>query len=184
MGVIFEISLFILSFLPLWLSVLFIDVVSIFREDNNIFTEELCLFFIPICIVIAFIICWKQLTTHNKQNKEKYEIKEAKENKFETITFLLSYVVPLFAFDFTKWDGMILFGGFFLSFYYLIHRHNIFCPNIVLDIFNYKVFICKIENNNRIIEKQIISKNQLESQVGDSIRTMKINNEYQFEVRY
>ena len=42
---------------------------------------------------------------------EKYvlTINDAKESKTITAEFLLSYILPLFAFDFTQWDEVVKF---------------------------------------------------------------------------
>lgn len=41
-----------------------------------------------------------------------------------TAEYLLSYILPLFAFDFTKWDEVVKFLIFFLTFSYLCIRHG------------------------------------------------------------
>mgnify|MGYP000320977530 FL=1 len=59
-----------------------------------------------------------------------------------TAEYLLSYILPLFAFDFTKWDEVVKFLIFFLTFGYLCIKHNSFSVNIVLELLGYKMYDC------------------------------------------
>ena len=137
MSFIFSMSMFYLSFFPLWVSVLFIDVKNIIQSGNNLWTEWISI----ICILFGMIISWivlcfyfheKSIGTHT------YVLKEAEEEKIISTEFLLSYVLPLFAFDFTKWDQVILFLIFYITMSFLCIRHNHFSVNIVLEFLHYR----------------------------------------------
>lgn len=52
MSFIFSTSMFYLSFFPLWVSILFIDVKNIIQGGNNLWTEWISI----ICILIGMII--------------------------------------------------------------------------------------------------------------------------------
>lgn len=67
-----------------------------------------------------------------------YRIREVKERKMITAEFLFSYILPLFAFDFTKWDEVIKIL-IFLYIRILCIRHNNFSVNIMLEILEYKM---------------------------------------------
>ena len=99
-----------------------------------------------------------------------------------TAEFLISYVLPLFAFDFTKWDGVILFILFFGVFWFLVHRHKYFCTNIALEICKYRVYECELKQYNQVIHKRVVSRNELDGMVGKKIRTRKYNNDFHFEI--
>ena len=83
-----------------------------------------------ICIIVTEIVLNKKETI----NREEYILVSASDEKFITAEFLMTYVLPLFAFDFTKWDGVVLFLFFFLIFGVLVHRHKYFCTNIYLEL--------------------------------------------------
>ena len=78
---IFEFAMYYLSFLPLWVSVIFIDAVNCFRETKNLWTETLSIVVIVIGIIVCSVITWKWLTKGTLQNCETYTIKSAKEER-------------------------------------------------------------------------------------------------------
>lgn len=180
---IFEFAMYYLSFLPLWISIIFIDVVNCCRESNNLWTENISIVLIPLGIIVCSVVTWKWLTKKGSQNREKYRIEAAKEERFVTAEFLISYVLPLFAFDFTKWDGAVLFALFFSVFWFLVYRHKYFCTNLALEICGYRVYECELKNGTRTINKHVVSRSQLDGFVGKEIRTRKFNNDYHFEVK-
>ena len=131
MSFIFSVCMFYLSFFPLWLSIVFIDIKSIIQNSSNLWTEWSSL----ICMTIGFVMSWSVLwyTIHTKSiGTHTFILKEAKEEKIISTEFLLSYVLPLFAFDFTKWDQVVLFLIFYITMNFLCIRHNYFSVNIVL----------------------------------------------------
>lgn len=112
----------------------------------------------------------------------KYTLIDAKENKSITAEFLLSYILPLFAFDFTLWSETVKFLIFFFTFGYLCIYHNFFTVNIILEFLNYRVYECTITNSdNQKISKSIISKNSLSVLTGNELIIKHINNDYCFD---
>ena len=126
--------------------------------------------------VLWYTIHTKSIGTHT------FILKEAKEEKIISTEFLLSYVLPLFAFDFTKWDQVVLFLIFYITMNFLCIRHNYFSVNIVLEFLNYRFYNCVIENEDKIqIETRIISRNRLNILLGQSLNLKSINNEYRID---
>lgn len=181
MSFIFSMSMFYLSFFPLWVSVLFIDVKNIIQSGNNLWTEWISI----ICILFGMIISWIVLCFYFHEKSigiHTYVLKEAEEEKIISTEFLLSYVLPLFAFDFTKWDQVILFLIFYITMSFLCIRHNHFSVNIVLEFLHYRFYNCVIENDDKIrIDTKIISKNRLNILQGQYLRLKSINNEYRID---
>ncbi len=174
--------LFYLSFTPLWISVIFDDSLSIIQKNPNLCTEKISIIIIALTFVVSLLILRKFLINKNNDNIENYILKEAKEKKFLTVDYLLSYILPLFAFDFTVWHEVISFLIFFITFAFLCIRHNYFSVNIVLELFGYKIYQCNLENDDNIpINKNIISKNELNGKIHLQIKAQKINNEYFIE---
>ena len=110
-------------------------------------------------------------------------IKNASEDKTITSEYLLSYILPLFAFDFTKWDQVVLFLVFYLTLGYLCIRHNHFSVNVWLEILNYKMFTCELENeDNTIVQRKIISQRTLNSHKGEYVYLKSLNNEIKLDI--
>ena len=120
-----------------------------------------------------------QLNPLNTKNQQEYRIIVAKEEKTITAEYLLSYILPLFAFDFTVWDEVILFLVFFSVFAFLSIRHNHFSVNILLELMHYRFYSCKLENEDGIsISKIVICQDILSARIGGIISARSINNEY------
>ena len=179
MSLFIVISLFITSFFPLWISIIFIDVKSIIYNGSNLYTEIISI--IAIVIVNFFsIIALCNWIKREPITSEEMKISYACENKTISSEYLLAYILPLFAFDFTQWDSVVLFLIFFITLGYICVKHNNFSVNILLEILKYNVYDCKIktEENDLEIERKIISKTNLSKYRGRIIRIENLNNEY------
>lgn len=138
MSVFVSFSMYFLSFVPLWITVLFIDIKSLVDGGGDKWTEIIGITGILWGLLISAIILFAKFFV---TDDEKYTltIQEAKESKTVTAEFLLSYILPLFTFDFTQWDEVIKFLLFFIIFGYLCIRHNNFSVNIILELMHYKI---------------------------------------------
>ena len=113
------------------------------------------------------------------ENKKRELLIEAKEEKTITTDFFLSYILPLFAFDFTQWDGVVEFFIFFIVLAFLCIRHNHFSVNIVLELMRYKMYECILQNtDDQEIERIVISKESLSVRKGSVISVKHINNDF------
>lgn len=136
------------------------------------------IFFSAICIINIrkeLRIDSKGLITHRLTN--------AKEKKTITAEYLLSYILPLFAFDFTLWSEVVLFLIFFITLGYLCIRHNYFSVNVILEMAGYRIYDCQVINEDGIkINYEIISPRKLNGHIGEEILLKALNNEYKLEV--
>lgn len=175
--------LYFTSFFPLWLSILFIDVMSCCENSNNIWTERISISIILIVSFISFIILLFVFSKKSKEGCAKVMIKDVTEDKTITSEYLLSYILPLFAFDFTRWDQVVLFLIFFLILGFLCIRHNYFSVNVWLEFLNYKMYTCNLENEDGIvIRKKIISHRILSVHKGEDIYLKSLNNEIKLDI--
>lgn len=175
--------MFFLSFLPLWVSVLFLDFKSILEKNPYTYTEKVSIVLIMLTFLVSFLVLKRILNPYDSGGSSVYTIHSASEEKTLTSEFFLSYMLPLFAFDFTLWDQVILFLIFFSVLAYLSIYHNHFSLNILLELMKYRFYHCELVNDDGIIiQKIIISKKLLSSQIGDEIRIRSINNDYSVEV--
>lgn len=177
----FSFSMFFLSFFPLWLSVLFIDITKCIENSLHLWTERIGIGCIILFSIICFVITKNELKTSFKGfNKQK--VISAKEKKTITSEYLLSYILPLFAFNFTLWNEVVLFLIFFFTLGYLCIRHNHFSVNIILEIFGYRVYDCQIVNEDGIqMEYEVISRRKLNACIGEEIPLRALNNDYKLD---
>lgn len=175
--------LYFTSFLPLWISILFIDIKSCLENRECLWVESLSISIILFVNFISLLVVYFVLCRNSKEGSTRYVINNAIEDKTITSEYLLSYILPLFAFDFTKWDQVVLFLVFFLTLGFLCIRHNHFSVNIWLEILNFKIFICELEGEDQfLIQKKVISHRTLNAQKGEFIYLKSLNNEIKLEV--
>lgn len=182
MSKIFAFSLYFTSFLPLWIAILFIDIKSCIENDGNIIAERISISVIVITLVITIIMLLSTMRGSDKEGTTVVTIIEAKEEKTIAAEYLLSYILPLFTFDFTKWDSIILFLVFFLTLGFLCIKHNYFSVNIVLELAGFQFYSCEIKNEDYTMKTAIISHRKLQLCIGEDINLRSINNEYKLDV--
>lgn len=184
MSKIFSLSLYHTSFAPLWISIIFIDIKSCIESTSNRWTEYISIGCILISCLIALIVLLGALCTGGKEGTIPQTLVYATEEKSITAEYLLSYILPLFAFDFTQWSQVVLFLIFYLTLGFLCVRHNYFSVNIILEIANFRFYICKVENEDRqVLEQRIISHRRLNGCIGETLYLKSINNEYKLDIQ-
>lgn len=183
MSLIASLCMFFLSFTPLWLSVLFMDVISIAENTEFLYTEWISIFCIVFFFITSLIILLVSLNTKKRVGVQKYRIASVNEEKTITAEYLLSYILPLFAFDFTIWSQVILLLIYFLTLGYLCIKHNHLSVNIVLELMHYRFYRCELENEDKLlVSKCIISKEQLINHKNDIISVRPLNNEFSLDL--
>ena len=178
-------SLFVTSFLPLWVSVLIIDSLSIWNKySTNNFLEiagtEIAVIFAILLLNIAsliVLICW--LKSAGKTASEELILVKAKENKTISAEYLLSYILPLVAFDFRILDSVIIFTVLFIILAFVCLRHNYISLNVLLEIMGYSQYDCVLKKEDLAIEteRMVISKVYLNSQQRKIVRVNNLNND-------
>lgn len=122
---------------------------------------------------------FKSLGSIQPSEYKTYKVIDAKQEKGITSEFLLSYVLPLFAFDFTRWDGVVQFLIYFIVLAFLCYRNNNVYANIILELKKYKFYDCELiwspEPNRKPIQAMVLSKNNLHSQKGNTIEIATLN---------
>lgn len=181
MSKLFSLSMYFLSFIPLWIIVLFVDAKSLLEGTDHKYTEILSIVLVTCGVFFSMIIQQCEWGIKNETH-DKFIVIEVKECKTMTTDYLIANVLPLIAFDFTQWDEVLKFMIVFLLMGYLCVRHNIFSVNIFMELMNYKQYDCRLINEDRIeIDMKVISRNALTMEKGNSIGVRQINNEYYLE---
>lgn len=186
MGNWFKWNMFFTSFLPLWVSIIVSDLWSIAVKVHNLLasiTEEtaisvksvLCLISIEmltisllcICSVISIYAINDSIKTQQSaENPEQGTIKRAKRANKLTAEFLLAYILPMIAFDYSDIKSILLFLIYFAVLSFLCVRNNNVYTNIFLEFKGYRMYECDIEYSTMNLSQTytdslIISKNNL-----------------------
>lgn len=180
MSIITNFCLFFLSFAPLWVSVLFIDALSIIQGNPNKWTEYISIALILLFgFVSIFILRHILHIKEGADNVKEFEIVEKCEEKKISAEYVLSYILPLFAFDFTIWSDVVKFLIFFSVFGFLSIRHDQFSVNVLLELRGYRFYTCKLKGeSDHTIQKIIICRDELQGPSNKMISARAINNEY------
>lgn len=184
MSKIFSLSLYHTSFAPLWLSILFIDIKSCIENPLNRWTELISIVCILVSFLMALIVLMVALCTNGKEGTTPHSVIAASEDKTITAEYLLSYILPLFAFDFTQWSHVVLFLIFYGILGFLCVRHNYFSVNIILEIVNFRFYTCKVKNEDeQLLEQKIISHRRLNGCIGKTLYLKSLNNDYKLDIK-
>lgn len=182
MNIIFLPSLFFLSFFPLWISVAFIDVMNIMGSDVNLWTEKISVGLIAFGVLISALTVIRQ--TRQKANYIRPTIEKASKQKTVTAEYLLSYILPLFVFDFTKWKQVVLFLVFFGTLAFLCLKHHYVYANIVLEICGYTCYDCTMKNSDgSTFETVVISSNELTGMLHHRINYVSLGGGYGLDIK-
>lgn len=103
----FRLSVFFVSYTPLWLSIAYIDLMNVFyHKTPSPWTEIISV----VCICIAYLISVPNMVLTmrklGKENSEQLQIKSVSEQKTASLEYMLSFVLPMFAFEFTQGEAL------------------------------------------------------------------------------
>lgn len=159
----FKWHMFVTSFIPLWVTIVFIDIWEMFFRGGKIWKTELtflenikcfisnnALQFISvlvifIVVIISIISIEKIIHKREKANSDVAVIQKAHKESFLSTQYLLSYILPLVAFDFGSLRDIIIFLLFFAVLAFLSIRNNNVYTNIYLELRSYKIYTCDIQ---------------------------------------
>ncbi|PWM21580.1 MAG: hypothetical protein DBX53_05885, partial [Clostridiales bacterium] len=99
----FRFSAFFVSYTPLWVSIAYIDLMNMFyHQTPNRWTEILSV----VCIVMGYLISIPNIVftmqALNQENAERLTLETVHEQKTASLEYVLSFVLPMFAFEFTQ----------------------------------------------------------------------------------
>lgn len=189
----FKWDMFVTSFIPLWISIIVIDIWNIisltlenWEQTNKIIVNILdCLYVckiqsISVIIISIIVICsigginsfLKKLSGSTDRPKGKV-VKAIKANKLSS-EFLLAYILPMIAFNFGDIQNIILFLIYYAVLAYLCIRNNNIYTNILLEFKGYRMYTCDLEcfvleEKHIYHDSLIISKDDLTQEEGNSV---------------
>lgn len=189
----FKWNMFITSFMPLWISIVVADLWSIIENGiriwsckknlsynlNLILEENIVSIVVVLAIVILMIISISSVSVFLKDKcsnsqPPKVKIKKAlRANKLSS-EFLLAYILPMIAFDFTDLKSVVLFLIYFSMLAFLCIRNSNVYTNIWLEIKGYKMFLCDLEADKMgrpytYYDCLVISKNNLTTKIDNDM---------------
>lgn len=206
MGKFFKWSMFFTSFLPLWFSIIVIDLFDIIGyllkhvQFNPLRHEQiLCVIScisVPIITICVILLCSavsiygvNQEISKQKKNPKlpSGRITRAKKANKITTEFLLAYILPMIAFDYTNLKQIVLFLVYFTVLSFLCIRNNNIYTNILLEIKGYKMYDCDIECKKLgktccYKDSLVISKNDLTQSLPHKIRYFGFENYIYIEI--
>lgn len=175
--------LYFSSFAPLWVSIFFVDAMSIIKGNTYIYAEIISMGLILAGGLVSFWGLSFFLGKKTRDGVRKYTIKRAHKEKTITTVYLLSYVLPLFAFDFTRWEEVFLFLIFFVTFGVLSFYHKNFSANIILELIHYSVYDCDVTNSDGISTcLKVLGRSELNGKITEEIELRPMNNDFYLEV--
>lgn len=200
-----KIALFITSFFPLWVSIFFINFWSVItfvlpKLKNRIslemitwnnFLEFFCEKWLEISfsILILFLFIYSAIILNNfikrnskSTNNSNGQIKKVTRAFNLSSDFLLAYILPMVAFDFSNLKDVILFVTLFLTLAFLCIRNENIYTNLFLEFLGYQMFYIDlkedINDESSIVRENILflSKEDLRLRINGEITYYQINN--------
>ena len=180
----FKLSVFFVSYTPLWLSISYIDLMNVFyHRTPNPWTEVLSVSVICFAYIISVPNMVFTMRRLGKENSEQLQIKAVKEQKTASLEYMLSFVLPMFAFEFTQWETVILFILYFAVLSYLTLKHNLLVANIVFEVLHYQFYDVTVINGYSVeVTREVISKRSLENLQAETIFLRSMNNGFWCDV--
>lgn len=200
-----KVALFITSFFPLWVSIFFINLWSVIKFSlpklknrvslkmitwNN-FLELFCEKWLEISfsILILFLFIYSAIILNNfikrnskSTNNSNGQIKKVTRAFNLSSDFLLAYILPMVAFNFSNLRDVILFVTLFLTLAFLCIRNENIYTNLFLEFLGYQMFYVDlkedINDESSIVRENILflSKEDLRLRINGEITYYQINN--------
>ncbi len=164
----FKLIMFFSSFVPLWISIIFLNLSNIYKGNSNynILIIVIIIIMLALSLISIILLIWefKKIKKYNSQKE--CTIKSVQREKSISTEYILSYILPLVAFDFTDIGNIIAFViSMFILGYLSIKNNNIYV-NPILEL-KYSFFNCTIEIDGEIVEDVfIISNENLTGKIG------------------
>ena len=182
----FKWDMFVTSFIPLWLSIVVIDlwdvVLSIidncdgkvkFVDTLLVVLRECIIQLVSIAIIVVLVLVsirginsfLKEKLTESKRRPKGIIEKATKANKLSS-EFLLAYILPMIAFDFGNLKYLALFVIYFTVLAFLCIRNNNIYTNVLLEVKGYRIYTCDLtckvmDTNHTYHDSVVISKTDL-----------------------
>lgn len=200
MSIFNKILLYILSIFPVYIIIIVLKITSKFIGNGIEFiskkriyniklwffsdSNSLVVLMILLLILSAYTFCRLKKSLSEKEESEIGVIEFIEEKNIEYLSFLATYLIPLFTFDLTNFRAVIVFLITFGLMGYMYIKTNMFYANIGLLMSNYNIYQMTIRiitpvkgNENKINVIMISKKSSDEIEEKDEISFSYINKE-------
>lgn len=202
----FKWHLFFTSFIPLWISIIVINIwkstgwlingvnpqlnfganLVTFLKYN--YLSVFLIFTITILLLISIISLDNFLKNKKvENNKPTCKILEAKHSSNLTADFILSYILPMIAFNFTSLLDVILFLIYFCVLAFVCIRNNNVYINFLFEVKGYRMYNCKLQciranTNVEYSDCLVLSKKHLDSEINRNIEYWDFENKIYIDI--
>lgn len=196
MSTMFKTAMFITSLMPLWISIIIKDIFAIANNSANPGicqcnvaqnTVVECISIIAILLMFfgATIVVNKGIKNKSEKNTDEKSpthkiVHTTRESKLSS-EFLMAYILPLFAFDFSDVKDIVIFLVYLLILGFLCVRNNNVYVNLWLEIRKYKFYSCTLEKktDSKVtpFEALVISRTDLCAQRNNSLALKELDSE-------
>lgn len=201
----FKLSIFFMSFLPLWCCIIISNLVYIYNypEEPNSLYALIIIILIAICVFVSslkIVLSIDKINTIN--NGIRYTLVSAKKSGELTAGFISAYTLPLFVFKFYVLTDLLQFLVFWVSFAFICIRNDYIYHNIYLEILGYAIYSCCLssdkdiedlrddgENNENAQDTKILTENvsvissqNLTSMIGHTIKIVDLDTPFSLHI--
>lgn len=154
-----------------------------YHSTDSPWTERISIALIAIGYTVAIPNMVITLRRIGKEGSEKYTIKEVHEEKTAAMEYLLSFILPMFAFDFTQWDQVVLFLIYFVVVGFLCLKHNLLVANIILEVAEFRFYhIVAIKDNDIRVDRNVITQARLVNMKEEDVYLTPMNDDWYYDV--
>ena len=195
----FKFYMLITSFIPLWISVAIIDIWSMVDDSYCSVSQFICkkyvefstviIIFIVVFISMISLIRFFGVKSKTNENSGVGKLLSVKKSNTLVSDFLLAYVLPMIAFDFTQLQGALLFLIYFCVLAFLSIRNNNVYTNILFEFKKYRMYDCDMESKiagEKVVRSActIFSKNNLIIKVNSEIPYFDFDNDIYIDLSH
>lgn len=122
-----------------------------------------------VSLVLLLIVQYKLKGTVNPAHK----IKSVKNENYEIMTFIATYIVPLACINLLDFKYFIIFALLIIILGIITTKMNLYMANPTLSLFGYKLYTIEVEDTRSAGEHIVISRDEL--MIGDRIEWISLD---------
>lgn len=174
-------ELYLISLSMLFIFVFFLTVPVCWGEKcssiklNELFSIYLFSLFNLLLFIYSLLLMFKLRSKLGANNHTPFNVKSVSNDSYEHLVFLVTYIIPLVAFDFDDYRYQILFVALIAIIGYMYAKTDMYFSNPSLAILGYSIY--KIEagfRGNDVKSITVLSKNSIID--GNEVSYIKISN--------
>ena len=202
----FKLSMFFMSFLPLWCCIAISNFVHIYSypEEKDSLYALIIIILITICVCVSSLKIALSINKINQISGIRYTLVSAKKSGELTAGFIAAYTLPLFVFKFYVPTDLLQFLVFWASFAFICIRNDYIYHNIYLEIIGYTIYSCCLSSDKDIEDLRgdyesyenpqdtkiltenvtVISSQNLASMIGHTIKIVDLDTPFHLHIVY